>query len=162
MGSAIKRVHRYKILGLNVSDNLTWNTHIAHLFKKANKRLYALRILEKSGLPVGDLVKIFYALIRSVLEYASPVWAALPDTFTTSSSQYKEKLCALCSLIWVLRLGPSPNLVTIFLAAQGGSILQISFAITAPRTHEIGCSGTSFNMMIIVSVQDVAGRWPLN
>ena len=39
MGSAIKRVHSYKILGLNVSDNLTWSTHIAYLFKKANKHL---------------------------------------------------------------------------------------------------------------------------
>ena len=42
MDSAIKRLHSYKILGLNVSDNLPWNTHIAYLFKKANKRLHAL------------------------------------------------------------------------------------------------------------------------
>ena len=52
---------------------------IDYLFKKVNKRLYALRILKKSGVPVDDLVKIFCALIRSVLEYTSPVWAALPD-----------------------------------------------------------------------------------
>ena len=37
---------------------------------------------KKSGVPVDDLVKIFCALIRSVLEYVeyvSPVWAALPE-----------------------------------------------------------------------------------
>ena len=28
MGSAIKSVHSYKILGVHVSDDLTWNTHI--------------------------------------------------------------------------------------------------------------------------------------
>ena len=43
----------------------------------ANKRLYALRILKKSGVALDDPVNIFCALIRSVLEYASPVWAAL-------------------------------------------------------------------------------------
>ena len=67
MGSGIKRVNSYEILGVHVSNDLTWNTHIDYLFKKANKRLYTLRIL----------VKIFCALIRSVLEYASPVWATL-------------------------------------------------------------------------------------
>ena len=33
MGSAIKRVPNYKILGIHVSDDLTWNTHIDYLFK---------------------------------------------------------------------------------------------------------------------------------
>ena len=79
MCSAIKRVYSYKISGVHVSDDLTWNTHMDHLFKRANKRLYTLRILKKSGVPVDDLVKIFCALIRSVLEpYASLVWAAVP------------------------------------------------------------------------------------
>ena len=45
MGSAAERVHSYKILGVHFSDDLTWNTHINYLFKKANKRPYALRIL---------------------------------------------------------------------------------------------------------------------
>ena len=95
MGSAIKRVNSYKILGVHVSDDLTWNTHKDYLFMKANKRLYALRILKRTGIAIDDLVKMFCALIRSVLEYAFPVWAALP----TSLSQYKEKLCVLCSLV---------------------------------------------------------------
>ena len=79
MGSAIKRVHSYKIVGVHVSDDLTWNTHINYLFKKGNKCLYALRILKKSAEALDGLVKIFWALIRSVLEYVSPVWAALPE-----------------------------------------------------------------------------------
>lgn len=47
--------------------------------KKANKRLFALRLLTKSGATPDDLVKIYCSLIRSVLEHASPVWAVLPD-----------------------------------------------------------------------------------
>ena len=111
MGSAIKRVHSYKILGLKVSDNLTWNTHIAYLFEKANKRLYALRILEKSCLAVDDLVKIFCALIRSVLKYTSPVWAALPEYLhnVIESVQRKAQRIMLPHLSLALRPFSKPR-----------------------------------------------------
>ena len=46
--------------------------------KKASKRLYALKSLEKAGVQPSDLVGIYCALIRSVLEYAAPVWSGLP------------------------------------------------------------------------------------
>ena len=48
------------------------------IVEKANKRLYALRLLKKSELPHTDLVQIYCSLIRSIVEYI-PVWAALPD-----------------------------------------------------------------------------------
>ena len=54
------------------------NTHVEHIVTKACKRLYALRLLKKSVVACADLVSIYCALIRSVLEYAAPVWAALP------------------------------------------------------------------------------------
>ena len=46
--------------------------------KKASKRLYALRSLKKAGVQPSDLVGIYCALIRSVLEYAAPLWSGLP------------------------------------------------------------------------------------
>ena len=49
-----------------------------YIYDKATKRLYGLRILKKSGLSPSDLVAVYCSTIRSVLEYASPVWAALP------------------------------------------------------------------------------------
>ena len=109
--SANKRVHNQKILGLNVSDNLIWNTHIAYLFKKANKRLYALCILEKSGFPVDDLVKIFCALIRSVLKYAPRVWAALPEYLhnVIESVQRKAQRIMLPHLSLALRPFSKPR-----------------------------------------------------
>ena len=45
---------------------------------KANKRLFAIRVLKKCGLSRADLTQVYCSIIRSVLEYASPVWAALP------------------------------------------------------------------------------------
>ena len=37
-----------------------------------------LRSLKKAGVQLSDLVGIYCALIRSVLEYAAPVWSGLP------------------------------------------------------------------------------------
>ena len=48
------------------------------LVKKANRRLYALRQLKKCKGPSADIVHIYCALIRSILEYASAVFADLP------------------------------------------------------------------------------------
>ena len=42
-GSVIERIVTYKLLGVYISDDLSWNIHIEHILnKKANKRLYAL------------------------------------------------------------------------------------------------------------------------
>ena len=79
LGNDIERVSSYKLLGVYISNDLKWNQHVEYIVKRANKRLYALRLLKKSGLPHTDLVQIYCSLIRSVVEYASPVWAALPD-----------------------------------------------------------------------------------
>ena len=77
-GSPVRRVETYKILGVHLSSDLTWNVHIEYIVKKASKRLYALRSLKKAGVQPSDLVGIYCALIRSVLEYAAPVWSGLP------------------------------------------------------------------------------------
>lgn len=44
----IERVHSYKILGIILSHDLTWNAHVDYTSKEANKRLYAIRILKKA------------------------------------------------------------------------------------------------------------------
>ena len=72
LGNDIERVSSYKLLGVYISNDLKWNQHVEYIVKRANKRLYALRLLKKSGLPHTDLVQIYCSLIRSVVEYASP------------------------------------------------------------------------------------------
>ena len=46
--------------------------------KKATKRLFVLRTLKKVGLVTNDLVLVYGSIVRSIVEYASPVWAAIP------------------------------------------------------------------------------------
>ena len=78
-GSIIEQVPSYKLLGVHLSHNLSWSIHCDYIVKRARKRLYVLRVLMKSGLPPADLIQVYCSLVRPILEYASPVWAALPN-----------------------------------------------------------------------------------
>ena len=67
-------VSRHKVLGLVLQDNLKWNGHVAMIVTKASKRLHILRVLKRSEIPPSFFISIYYALIRSVLEYCCIVW----------------------------------------------------------------------------------------
>ena len=67
-------VDNFKLLGVTISSNLTWNSHITDICTKASKRLYALRILKRSGAPPKDIITVYCSFIRPVVEYASQVW----------------------------------------------------------------------------------------
>ena len=77
-GVVIERVKSFKLLGVFISEDLTWGVHCDYIIKKANRHLYALRTLKKYGLPTLDLITVYCSLIRSVIEYASAVFANLP------------------------------------------------------------------------------------
>ena len=63
-----------------IASDLSWSYHCEYIVKRARKRLYALRVLIKSaGLSSQKVLQVYCSLVRSVLEYASPVWAGLPD-----------------------------------------------------------------------------------
>ena len=73
-GEPIERVPVYKYLGVWLSENLTWKTHIEHISKKAKiqtgmvyRRFY--------GHSTPDcLLQLYLSFVRPHLEYAAPVW----------------------------------------------------------------------------------------
>ena len=70
----IQRVITFKLLGLHLDASLSWTTHINTIISKASKRLYFLKQLKRAGVPPHQLLHFYTAVIRPVLEYASPVW----------------------------------------------------------------------------------------
>ena len=74
-GTVIDRVQSYKLLGLLISNDLTWNLHCETVYKEAIKCLYGLRVLKKAGMWTGDLVSVYCSIVQSTVEYASPAWA---------------------------------------------------------------------------------------
>ena len=77
-GIVIDRVSSYKLLGVIISNDVSWNEHCDSIHKKATKRLFVLRTLKRVGLGTNDLVLVYCSIVRSIVEYASPVWAAIP------------------------------------------------------------------------------------
>ena len=57
----------------------------------ANKRLYALGTLKKSGLTIMQLVQVYCGIVPSVIEYAFPVWAALPKYLNGATESVQKR-----------------------------------------------------------------------
>ena len=73
---AIESVNEAKILGVNLQSDLKWESHVRYIEKRTNSKLYMLRTLRSHGLPHHDLLTIFVAFVRPILEYAAPVWSS--------------------------------------------------------------------------------------
>ena len=96
-GSDIEEVSTFKLLGVHLSEDLTWAVHCDYIVKKANRRLYALRQLKKCKVPSADIVHIYCALIRTILEYASAVFADLPKYLACYLENVQKRAL---SIIW--------------------------------------------------------------
>lgn len=70
----VQRVTCFKLLGINLCNDLRWDAHVDALCSKVASRLYFLKLLKRSGLSADDLLCFYKSVIRSVLEYGSVVW----------------------------------------------------------------------------------------
>ena len=70
----IETVPSAKLLGVTISEDLTWNLHIEKITKKASSRVYYLVMLKRCNAPISHLLKVYHSQIQSVLEYACQVW----------------------------------------------------------------------------------------
>ena len=64
------------ILGVTFDAKCSWKTHIDIISKKAARRLFPLRLL-KPYLDHAQLKTVYFGLMRSVLEYAAPLFVGL-------------------------------------------------------------------------------------
>ena len=91
-GCPLEIVSSAKILGLNVSDDLKWNVHIAEKqfqhCKKASSRLFSLNQQSPS-----ELILFYVTCISSIFEYGCPVFhQRCHHTLVTSQRDFKSVL----------------------------------------------------------------------
>ena len=70
----IERVSSFRLLGIQIDNNLKWASHTAYIYSKASSRLYFMKLLKRSGASIDDMLHFFKTVVRSLLEYACPVW----------------------------------------------------------------------------------------
>ena len=81
-----------KLLGLNISSDLKWNVHVLELVQKASCRFYFLRQLKTSQVTPEKLILFYITCIRSILEYACPVFhRALPGYLSEDLERLQKR-----------------------------------------------------------------------
>lgn len=74
-GCPLQFVDSYKYLGVHITNNLSWQKHIHHVINKANSTLGFLRRNFRLT-PVPLKLLLYKTLVRSKLEYASPIYGS--------------------------------------------------------------------------------------
>ena len=69
-GREIERVRTFKLLGVFFSDDLSWSCHVNYMLNKIAKRYFIICQLTCIGLSCKDIVSVYCAVIRYILEYA--------------------------------------------------------------------------------------------
>jgi len=85
----IECVTTFKLLGISLLSDLSWEAHINAICTKAAPQLYYLKQLRRAGLPSGDLLYFYLMVIRPVLAYGCVVWH---HGLTVAQSQKLESL----------------------------------------------------------------------
>ena len=70
----VEVVEESKLLGVVISSDLSWSANTSYMISRANKKLWFLRRLKTLGAEDNDLKDVYIKQIRSILEYAAPVW----------------------------------------------------------------------------------------
>ncbi|XP_071158235.1 uncharacterized protein [Mytilus edulis] len=86
-GHILQQVKHNPYLGLQISDDLKWTTHISNVTKKANSTLGFLR--RNLRFCPKDCKKTAYiSLVRSTMEYGAIVW----DPYTSNNINQLERI----------------------------------------------------------------------
>ena len=94
----VAEVDELRVLGVIFNKHLSWESHVDFILKSASRRMYGLRILKPLFSP-SDLRIVYFSLIRSIFEYASPVFVFLPKCSESKLERFQNRVHKLiCSL----------------------------------------------------------------
>ena len=62
----IERIESFKLLGVVISSDLSWQPHVDFILKKATKRIYCIHYLVRAGIRDKDIIIIYCYIIHWV------------------------------------------------------------------------------------------------
>ena len=73
-GQQIELVEETKLLGLVITSDLSWSRNTDYMVGRCNSKMWVIRRLKNLGASENDLMDVYCKQIRSILEFAVPVW----------------------------------------------------------------------------------------
>ena len=73
-GHHLDLVEETRLLGVVLRSDLSWSSNTDSIVQRCNSKLWFLRRLKKLGADMEDLIDLYHKHVRSILEYAAPVW----------------------------------------------------------------------------------------
>ncbi len=143
-GTPVERVSCFKYLGVNISEDLTWTTHIQTQVKKARQRLYHLRQLRKFRVSPAILKTFYSGAIESVLTQCISVW------YNNATNQDCKALQRVVRLAECISGSTLPSLQDIYLKRCKSRAAKIIKDSNHPGNH-LFCllpSGKRFRSMM--------------
>ena len=99
----MENVDRIKYLGVTITNDLRWNTHVGNICTKANRTLGFLRRNISSCL--RDVKEMAYkGLMRPILEYGSPVWDPSGKTLQDELEKVQNRAARFVTGNYILKL----------------------------------------------------------
>jgi hypothetical protein len=169
----VERVTELKCLGITLSSNFSFTTHINNTISSCSSNLFALYCLRSKGLSNELLQIIFQAATLSRLLYASPFWwgyvtasdrdrleaflrKAKRAGFYSKTSSFEE-LCASADQMFFKAILQNPNnLLSTLLPPLNNHIYSTRRNVSG-RTYQIPTKRTSLydkNFIIRMSLDD--------
>ena len=91
-----------RFLGVWLDDNLGWESHVSFIEKKCSQRMYILRRI-RAVTSKEQFINIYCALVRSLLEYACPVFVGIPMNLSKRLQRIQNR-CLRCYVKDTIRL----------------------------------------------------------
>ena len=67
-------IYETRLLGVIISSDLTWSAHVNYITSSATKKLWTLVRFKSLGATQPQLVAVYQTRVRSILEFAVPVF----------------------------------------------------------------------------------------
>ena len=99
-GHHLERVECFKYLGLLLTSDLSWSTHVDSICSKARKLLGLLYRKYYQYAEPQILLQLYVSLVRPHLEYASPVWNPYLQKNINTLENVQKFALRMCSKRW--------------------------------------------------------------
>ncbi|XP_071142080.1 uncharacterized protein [Mytilus edulis] len=111
MGQQISTVHQYPYLGVELSEDLSWDPHIIKVITKSNRVLGFLR-RNIWKCPQYIKTQAYTSLVRPHLEYASTVWDPYRKHHIDSLEMVQRRAARFATSTYSREPGTVTNIMT--------------------------------------------------